>query len=138
MVSISAASSIGARYPAIAAPAAADTTPERGTAPGASKLPGLTPAFWAMKICATTLGETGGDLLSMTLGIGYAATSGALVGLLAAALAAQMLTRRYVPALYWAVILLTSTSGTTMSDFMDRTLGSAMRAAVPRLPPSSP
>src|ERR1700722_12295708 len=100
MVSISAACSIGACYPAIATPAAAVTTPERGTAPSASKLPGLTPAFWAMKICATTLGETGGDLFSMTMGLGYAATSSALVGLLAVALAAQMLTRRYMPALY--------------------------------------
>jgi uncharacterized membrane-anchored protein len=111
----------GTRFPALAA-TAAPTAPAPETAGGTAKLPCLTPGFWVMKICATTLGETGGDLFSMTLGLGYATSSLALTAILAAVLAVQMFSRRYVPAIYWAVILLTSTAGTTMSDFMDRTL----------------
>ena len=80
-------------------------------------------AFWIMKICATTLGETAGDLLSMTLNIGYAISSVVLIGLFFVSLVAQLRSSRFHPALYWTVILSTSTSGTTMSDFMDRTLG---------------
>lgn len=87
-----------------------------------NKLPHITLAFWVMKICATTLGETAGDLLSMTLDVGYAASSLILIGLFLASLAGQLRARRYHPALYWTVILTTSTAGTTMSDFMDRTL----------------
>jgi len=76
-----------------------------------------------MKICATTLGETAGDLLSMTLDVGYAASSLILLAVFAATLAAQLLSGRYHPLLYWSVILSTSTAGTTMSDYMNRTLG---------------
>jgi len=76
-----------------------------------------------MKICATTLGETAGDLLSMTLNVGYAISSIVLLALFFASLAAQLATRAFHPVLYWTVILSTSTAGTTMSDFMDRTLG---------------
>lgn len=88
-----------------------------------SKLPALTLAFWIMKICATTLGETAGDLLSMTMGLGYATSSFILVGFFVVTVILQLLSRRYVPSLYWSVILSTSTAGTTMSDLMDRTLG---------------
>ncbi|GBH24710.1 COG4705 family protein [Burkholderia vietnamiensis] len=87
------------------------------------KLPEITLAFWIMKICATTLGETGGDLLSMTLDVGYAASSLLLLGFFLVTLGAQLRATHYRPALYWAVIVATSTAGTTMSDFMDRTLG---------------
>jgi len=76
-----------------------------------------------MKISATTLGETAGDLLSMTLGVGYAASSLTLLGAFVVSLGLQLASRRYHPALYWLVILSTSTAGTTMSDYMDRTLG---------------
>jgi uncharacterized membrane-anchored protein len=76
-----------------------------------------------MKISATTLGETAGDLLSMTLGIGYAASSVTLVSAFLVSAALQLASRRYHPPLYWLVILTTSTAGTTMSDYMDRTLG---------------
>ncbi|KVW74912.1 hypothetical protein [Burkholderia ubonensis] len=86
------------------------------------KLPEITLAFWIMKICATTLGETGGDLLSMTLNVGYAVSSILLFGFFLVTLGAQLKTTRYRPAIYWAVIVATSTAGTTMSDFMDRTL----------------
>lgn len=88
-----------------------------------SKLPKIAAAFWVMKISATTLGETAGDLLSMTLNIGYAASSLILVAGFFLSLVAQLLSKRYHPALYWTVILSTSTAGTTMSDYMDRTLG---------------
>ncbi len=79
-------------------------------------------SFWVMKICATTLGETAGDLLSMTLNVGYAISSLILLALFLASLTTQLLSRSFHPALYWLVILTTSTAGTTMSDFMDRTL----------------
>lgn len=88
-----------------------------------SKLPKITLYFWIMKICATTLGETAGDLLSMTLNIGYAASSILLIGLFLVSLVSQLVSKTYNPLLYWTVILSTSTAGTTMSDFMDRTLG---------------
>jgi len=87
-----------------------------------NKLPALTAAFWLMKISATTLGETGGDWLSMTMRVGYLASTIAFFGLFLAALGAQLLTRRHHPAVYWTVIVATSTAGTTMSDYMDRTL----------------
>jgi len=89
----------------------------------ANKLPQITLAFWIMKICATTLGETAGDLLSMTLNVGYAVSSLILIALFLVALIAQLAAKRFHPFLYWTVILATSTAGTTMSDFMDRTLG---------------
>jgi uncharacterized membrane-anchored protein len=88
-----------------------------------SKLPKIAAAFWVMKISATTLGETAGDLLSMTLNVGYAQSSLILVSGFFVSLVAQLLSKRYHPALYWTVILSTSTAGTTMSDYMDRTLG---------------
>lgn len=88
-----------------------------------NKLPAITLTFWVMKICATTLGETAGDLLSMTLDVGYAASSLLLMSLFVITLIGQLRAQRYNPALYWTVILATSTAGTTISDFMDRTLG---------------
>jgi uncharacterized membrane-anchored protein len=87
-----------------------------------SKLPQITAFFWIMKICATTLGETAGDLLSMTLNIGYAASSTILIGVFLATLVTQLGSKSYHPLLYWTVILSTSTAGTTISDYMDRTL----------------
>jgi uncharacterized membrane-anchored protein len=88
----------------------------------ASKVPVITLAFWIMKICATTLGETGGDLLSMTLNVGYAISSLVLLSFFFVTLVAQLASKAYHPALYWLVILSTSTAGTTISDFIDRTL----------------
>lgn len=89
----------------------------------ASKVATVTFAFWIMKICATTVGETGGDLLSMTLKIGYALSSVVLIAFFLVTLLLQLRSRRFHPFLYWAVILSTSTAGTTISDYMDRTLG---------------
>lgn len=88
-----------------------------------NKLPAITISFWIMKICATTLGETAGDLLSMTLHIGYAISSMLLLSFFLVTLFIQLSTKKYHPIIYWAVILATSTAGTTISDFMDRTLG---------------
>jgi uncharacterized membrane-anchored protein len=88
-----------------------------------TKLPAITLSFWIMKICATTLGETAGDLLSMTMNVGYAVSSAVLLSFFFATLLAQLSTKKFHPIIYWAVILSTSTAGTTMSDYMDRTLG---------------
>jgi uncharacterized membrane-anchored protein len=98
----------------------------------ANKVAKVTLAFWIMKICATTLGETGGDQLSMTMHVGYAASTLILLGLFVVTLCMQLASRRFHPPIYWAVILTTSTAGTTMSDFMDRTLalGYATGAAI--------
>lgn len=87
-----------------------------------SKLPRITAFFWIMKICATTLGETAGDLLSMTLHVGYGVSSTILIGVFLATLITQLVSKSYNPLLYWTVILSTSTAGTTMSDYIDRTL----------------
>ena len=87
------------------------------------KIPEITLLFWVMKICATTLGETGGDLLAQTLHVGYGLSSLLFIGFFLVVLAGQLLAGRYIPALYWAVILATSTAGTTLSDYMDRSLG---------------
>jgi len=87
------------------------------------KIPEVTLLFWVMKICATTLGETGGDLLAQTLNVGYGVSSLLFIGFFLVTLAGQLAAKRYIPALYWAVILATSTAGTTMSDYMDRTMG---------------
>ena len=88
-----------------------------------NKVATVTLYFWIMKICATTLGETAGDLLSMTMNIGYALSSIILMSLFLASLIVQLSSKKFNPVLYWTVILTTSTAGTTMSDYMDRTLG---------------
>ena len=88
-----------------------------------SKLPQITLVFWIMKICATTLGETSGDLLAQTLGIGYGESSLILLSIFLITLTFQLFSKKYHPLLYWMVILSTSTAGTTISDYMDRTLG---------------
>jgi len=87
------------------------------------KVAEVTLVFWIMKICATTLGETAGDLLSMTMNIGYATSSLILLSFFLVTLVLQLSAARFHPVLYWLVILSTSTAGTTMSDYMDRTLG---------------
>src|SRR5438067_10288233 len=88
-----------------------------------SKVPQVTLMFWVIKIFATTLGETGGDAVTMTLKLGYAVGSLIFLGFFAVTLAAQVASKRYHPFVYWAVVIATTTVGTTMSDYMDRTLG---------------
>jgi uncharacterized membrane-anchored protein len=88
-----------------------------------SKVPQVTFAFWVAKILATTLGETGGDALSMTLNLGYATSSLIFLAFFLATLVAQVKSKRYHPLIYWAVVVATTTVGTTTSDYLDRTLG---------------
>lgn len=93
--------------------------------PTTHKLPEITGFFWVMKILATTLGETGGDLLAQTLKVGYVVSSLVFVAALITSVVAQIKARRFNPALYWAVIVFTCTAGTTMSDYLNRGFGGA-------------
>ncbi|WP_456061858.1 COG4705 family protein [Aquirhabdus parva] len=87
-----------------------------------SKLPEITLLFWVMKISTTTLGETAGDLFSMTLNLGYAISSILLFGFFLVTVIPQLFAKRYLPLLYWSVILSTTMVGTTISDYLDRSL----------------
>ena len=88
-----------------------------------SKVPEVTLTFWIIKILATTLGETGGDAVSMTLNLGYAIGTIIFVGIFAGLVSFQINAKAFHPFLYWAVIVATTTLGTTMADFADRSLG---------------
>ena len=88
-----------------------------------SKVPEVTLAFWVVKIFATTLGETGGDALSMSLGLGYLVSTGIFAAVFALAVFAQIRAARFHPALYWLTIIATTTVGTTLADLADRSLG---------------
>lgn len=88
-----------------------------------SKVPEVTLVFWIIKIAATTLGETGGDTVTMTLNWGYLAGSALFLAALIALVVAQILARKFHPMLYWATIVASTTFGTTMADFADRSLG---------------
>jgi uncharacterized membrane-anchored protein len=89
----------------------------------AGKVPAVTAGFWIIKILATTLGETGGDTLSMTMDLGYLAATGIFAAILLALVAIQIMARRFHPALYWATIIASTTAGTTLADFATRSLG---------------
>jgi uncharacterized membrane-anchored protein len=88
-----------------------------------NKVPAVTLSFWIIKIAATTLGETGGDSVTMTLNWGYLAGTVLFLALLIALVVAQILARKFHPVLYWATIVASTTFGTTMADFADRSLG---------------
>jgi len=88
-----------------------------------SKVPQVAIAFWIIKIAATTLGETGGDALSMTMNLGYLLSTAIFMACFIAALAVQIRAKKFHPFLYWTVIVTTTTVGTTMADFADRSLG---------------
>lgn len=88
-----------------------------------SKVPTVTLSFWIIKILATTLGETGGDTVSMTLNLGYLAATAIFLTVLALLVAAQIAAKTFQPFLYWATIIASTTAGTTMADFADRSLG---------------
>jgi uncharacterized membrane-anchored protein len=87
------------------------------------KVPEVTLLFWIVKVAATTLGETAGDAVTMSLDLGYLVGSVIFAALFALAVSAQIRAPRYHPALYWAVIVATTTFGTTLADFVDRSLG---------------
>ena len=88
-----------------------------------SKVPEVTLTFWIIKIAATTLGETAGDSITMTLKWGYLAGTALFLALLIALVVAQIVARKFHPFLYWATIVASTTFGTTMADFADRSLG---------------
>jgi uncharacterized membrane-anchored protein len=88
-----------------------------------SKVPEITLFFWILKIAATTLGETGGDSVTMTLNWGYLAGTALFFGVLVVLVSAQIRARKFHPFLYWSTIVASTTFGTTMADFADRSLG---------------
>src|ERR1700735_1819412 len=88
-----------------------------------NKVPEVTLAFWVIKIAATTLGETAGDAVTMTMHLGYAIGTAIFFTLFIVTAAAQITAKAFHPFLYWAVIVATTTVGTTMADFADRSLG---------------
>ncbi len=88
-----------------------------------TKVPEVTLVFWIIKIAATTLGETGGDSVTMTLNWGYLAGTAIFLAALIILVVAQILAKRFHPFLYWATIVASTTFGTTMADFADRSLG---------------
>ena len=89
----------------------------------ASKVPEVTLGFWIIKILATTLGETGGDTVTMTLDWGYLTGTAIFAAALIVLVIAQILSSKFRPFLYWATIVASTTFGTTMADFADRSLG---------------
>jgi uncharacterized membrane-anchored protein len=97
--------------------------PSPKTAESLSKVPAITLGFWIVKIAATTLGETGGDAVTMTMGLGYLVGTAIFAAVLVVAVAAQIKATRFHPFLYWFVIVATTTAGTTLADFLDRSLG---------------
>ncbi len=88
-----------------------------------SKVPEVTLLFWILKIAATTLGETGGDAVSMSMNLGYLVGTGIFAVIFAAAVTAQIVAKRFHPFLYWATIIATTTVGTTLADYVTRSLG---------------
>lgn len=88
-----------------------------------SKVPEVTLLFWVIKIAATTLGETGGDAVSMSMNLGYLIGTAIFAVVFAVAVSAQIRAKAFSPLLYWATIIATTTVGTTLADFADRSLG---------------
>jgi uncharacterized membrane-anchored protein len=89
----------------------------------ATKVPEVTLVFWIIKIAATTLGETGGDSVTMTLNWGYLTGTAIFFSALVVLVGIQIVARKFHPLLYWATIIASTTAGTTMADFADRSLG---------------
>lgn len=102
---------------------AASNLKATGYAETLSKVPAITIGFWAIKILATTLGETGGDTLSMTFDLGYLVSTFIFLPLLIVLVTAQIAAKSFKPWLYWATILASTTAGTTIADFVTRSLG---------------
>lgn len=88
-----------------------------------AKVPEVTLAFWLLKIAATTLGETGGDAVSMSMNLGYLVGTGIFAAVFLVSVAAQIRAKGFHPLLYWTTIIATTTVGTTLADFADRSLG---------------
>lgn len=88
-----------------------------------SKVPEVTLIFWIIKVFATTLGETGGDALSMSMNLGYLVSTGIFAAIFVVAVMVQVLAKKFHPVVYWTTIIATTTVGTTLADFTDRSLG---------------
>ena len=88
-----------------------------------SKVPAVTLIFWMIKITATTLGETAGDAVSMSMDLGYLVSTGIFAAIFAVAVIVQITAKQFHPFLYWTTIVATTTVGTTLADFADRSLG---------------
>src|SRR5262244_3392927 len=99
-----------------------DTAKSSANKPAASKVPEVTVVFWIIKIAATTLGETGGDSVTMSLNWGYVAGTALFLAVLIALVVVQIRATRFHPLLYWATIVASTTFGTTMADLADRSL----------------
>ena len=93
------------------------------TARSFAKVPEVTLGFWIIKIAATTLGETGGDSVSMSMNLGYLEATVIFAVIFLACVSAQIAATRFRPLLYWATIVATTTVGTTLADYVDRSLG---------------
>src|SRR6516164_2855845 len=98
---------------------------------GLSKVPEVTLVFWIIKIAATTLGETGGDSVTMTLNWGYLIGTALFLGLLIVLVIAQIIAKKFHPFLYWATIVASTTFGTAMADFPFRSLGIGYTGGTP-------
>ena len=96
---------------------------DKGTEAALSKVPEVTLVFWIIKIFATTLGETGGDALSMSMNLGYLLSTSIFAALFLAAVVVQIRATQFHPVIYWVTIIATTTVGTTLADFADRSLG---------------
>jgi uncharacterized membrane-anchored protein len=96
---------------------------DRQAAEALSKVPAVTLGFWIIKILATTLGETGGDTVTMTMDLGYLVGTAIFLTTLVVFVILQIRARRFHPFLYWLTIVASTTAGTTMADFADRSLG---------------
>lgn len=96
---------------------------EHVTKGAVSKVAAVTLGFWIIKIICTTLGETGGDAVTMTMNLGYFVGTGIFLSLLVALIVIQTKAKQFHPVLYWATIIASTTAGTTMADFFDRSLG---------------
>src|SRR5665647_112549 len=88
-----------------------------------SKVPEVTLLFWIIKVLATTLGETGGDAVSMSMNLGYLIGTGIFSVIFIVAVIVQISAKKFHPVLYWTTIIATTTVGTTLADFADRSLG---------------
>jgi uncharacterized membrane-anchored protein len=98
-------------------------TPRTEAGDRSAKVPEATLLFWALKILATTLGETGGDAVTMSMNLGYLAGTAIFAVLFAVTVTVQIAARRFHPWLYWLTIIATTTVGTTLADYADRSLG---------------
>jgi uncharacterized membrane-anchored protein len=96
---------------------------DRDSEPVLTKVPEITLVFWMIKIAATTLGETAGDAVSMSLNFGYLVGTAVFALIFIAAVAVQIKAKQFHPVIYWTTIIATTTVGTTLADFADRSLG---------------